>query len=111
MAAEKKTLFVMHGTVSITAGVPVQLSATSLLTTSIFMESHRDNTGLIYYSDSSANALAGALSHVLSPCDKTVLTGDNHKGQIYPIDLSDVWVDASTNSDLVVSYIRRANQA
>ena len=111
MAAERKTLLVMHTKISITAGVPVQLNSTPLLSTSITMESSRDNTGLIFVSDSEVNALAGALAHTVEPCAKFVLTGDPHKGQVYPIDLSDVWVDATTDSVLIVSYIRRANAA
>ena len=110
MGSERKTLLVMLAEISITAGTPVQLSATRSPTTSVTLESLAENTGVVYFADSEANALAGSLAHRIHPNGKVVITGDNHKGEIYELDLSDIWVDASVNSSLVVSFMRRTNK-
>lgn len=88
------------------AGVPVQISATSLYVRSAIMQAHYLNaTGIILLGDTSVNA-AAANAHALAPGDNINLQGDSHHARNVQHDLSHIWVNSTVNgSKLIVTYM------
>jgi hypothetical protein len=95
----------LPGTITVTtAGTRVPLSATSLPTNSVLIQADTANTGYIYVGDSTVASTNG---HVLSAGDAIEIRIDVN-GRVDEVDLADIYVDASVNSQKArVSVIRR----
>lgn len=89
------------------AGNAVQLSSSSIFTSSATIQADVDNSGNIYIGDSSVTSSNGI---ELKPGDVYEFSGDDIRGIGEQIDLSDLYVDAATSNDSVrVTYFKRKN--
>lgn len=94
--------------VTLTNGVATQLSSSLIRTSSLIMEADENNTGKIYFGDSSVNTSRGIS---LSPGQSLSLGFDNVYGGNNKIDLSSIYFDTATTGNKVrVAYIRWSNQ-
>lgn len=98
---------VVYKTIS-SAGTAEQLSTTSVMGRSFFLENPSSQSGSVYVADTQANA-QGSLRHAIAPGERMQVVGDAEgSGNVLPIDLSDLWIDAdNTGEGLVVSKISR----
>lgn len=87
------------------AGTRVQISSEKRPVSSILFQADPSNTGLIYVGDSTVSSSNGI---ALGAKDSYEVSGDERPSGLDELILSDFWVDASSNSQIVrVQYFKR----
>ncbi len=93
------------GTVTVTtAGTRVQISANDISAVSIIIQADSVNTGAIYVGDSTVDSN----DFVLCPGQSIPLGGDSIRGNSQAFFLSDIYVDAENDGNIVrVIYVKQ----
>lgn len=83
-----------------TAGDPVQISASQIFASGIYFEARDTNSGKIYVGPSTVAPTAYIAK--LAAGENLTVDGPSTRGTEEAIDLSDYWVDASADGQIVM---------
>jgi hypothetical protein len=90
-----------------TAGTPVPLSSTQIITPGCLIQAAKTNTGIVYIGGSDLGALTRATE--LSPGEAIEIVGPGISGSEEELNLAQIKIDAATSGDkVVVSYFIRS---